>query len=132
VILLDTHALVWLLEDDPRLGPRARRAIERASGTRAVAVSASSFWELALLAERKRVRLRSSAEAFRAEVLAVGLVEVPIDGDIAILSTRLALHRDPADRLIIATALARKATLLTADAALLAMKDGPRRLDASQ
>ena len=60
-----------------------------------------------------------------------GVIEIPVDGEIAILSTRLAgMHGDPADRLIVATALARGAVLVTADQKILAAKGGPQRLDA--
>jgi PIN domain nuclease of toxin-antitoxin system len=61
------------------------------------------------------------------------LPEIPVDGEIGITAARLAaLHADPADRLIVATALCARATLVTADARLLAMKGGPSCQDATQ
>lgn len=131
MILLDTHVLVWLSEADARLGKRARRRIERAFDDGEAAASAFSFWEIANLMEAGRLRGRRTPEEFRAATLRTGVVEVAVDGEIAILSTRLAgLHADPADRLIVATALASGATLVTADQKILALKSGPTRIDA--
>jgi len=131
VILLDTHVLVWLSEADPRLGKRARRRVERAFHDGDAATSAFSFWEIANLTHAGRLRGLRTPEEFRAATLRSGVVEVAVDGEIAILSTRLrGMHADPADRLIVATALARGATLVTADQKILAMKAGPTRIDA--
>lgn len=64
-------------------------------------------------------------------VLDRGIEEIVVDGKIAIMATRLSgTHADPADRIVVATALERGATLITADAKILAMKGGPSRLDA--
>ncbi len=131
MILLDTHVLVWLSEADARLGERARRRIERAFDDGEATASAFSFWEIANLMEARRLRGRRTPEEFRTATLRAGVVEVAVDGEIAILSTRLAgMHPDPADRLIVATALATGATLVTADQKILAMKSGPTRIDA--
>ncbi len=131
MIVLDTHVLIWVTEGSDRLGRRAKRRIERAFHDGQVAVSAFSFWEVATLMTAGRLRGARTAGEFRAAVVRAGVVEIAVDGEIAILSTRLAgLHGDPADRLIVATALARGAVLMTADAKLLAAKAGPERVDA--
>jgi PIN domain nuclease of toxin-antitoxin system len=131
MILLDTHVLIWVSEGDKRLGKRARRRIEQAFRDGEVAVSAFSFWEIANLTSAGRLRGSRTPEEFRSATLKSGVFEIPVDGEIAILSTRLTgMHADPADRLIVATALARKSTLVTGDAQLLAQKSGPTRLDA--
>jgi len=131
VILLDTHALIWLDTDDPRLGPRSRDMIRDAWAADQVAVSAITFWESALLAAHGRIKLPGTPAAWRAEMLAAGLGELPIDGGTAMLAADLpGLHKDPADRFIAATAIHAGAVLLTADARLLAWRHDLGRHDA--
>jgi PIN domain nuclease of toxin-antitoxin system len=92
---------------------------------------AISFWEVAMLAGRKRVVLPGSPSEWRSDLLQAGLQEIPLDGRIALLSTQLEkLHRDPADRFIVATALQYQATLVTADSKILAWKSELARQDA--
>lgn len=131
MILLDTHALLWMDRDDPALGPQAREAISRAWRRGEVAVSAISWWECAMLAERARISLPGAAESWRSNLIESGLLEFPIDGRVALTSASLEdLHRDPADRFILATAMIREATLVTADARLLEWPGQVSRLDA--
>jgi len=133
VILLDTHALVWMDADDPSLGRAARRAIQQAWEAQQMAVSAVSFWECAMLHLRGRITLPKSPLAWRGDLIAAGLVEWPIDGEIAILATDLeTLHKDPADRFIVATAISRRASLVTADERLLQWKHALKRVDATR
>jgi PIN domain nuclease of toxin-antitoxin system len=133
VILLDTHVFVWLAEDSPKLGPKARRRIAREVERRRVHVSAITFWELEMLVQAKRLRLARDLGEVRAVAQRGGPEELAVDGEIAIVAARLSsLHADPADRLIVATALCRRATLLTADRKLLGMSGGPACLDASR
>jgi len=117
VLLLDTHALVWLVLDSPRLGKLARRRAARGAH-----VSAISFWELEMLAEAGRVRLGMSVSEARDVVLRTNLSEVPIDGVIAMTAARLGMHGDPGDRFIVATALTHGATLMTADEKIRSIK----------
>ncbi len=120
MILADTNALIWFLDDDPALGRAARHIIGTAQAEDALAVSAFSFWEVALLIARRRLRTRSDPVEFRRRVLAGGAYEIPVTGAIGIAAVTLPdLHGDPADRIIVATALAHDATLLTADRQLL-------------
>ncbi|HJU05270.1 MAG TPA: PIN domain-containing protein [Nitrospiraceae bacterium] len=71
--------------------------------------------------------------AWRADLLAAGLIEWPIDGDIAILAAdRESLHKDPADRFIAATAIVQRATLLTADERLLEWQHALKRHNAAR
>lgn len=64
-MILDTHALLWMDRNDPALGLRARRQIEAEWRSGQLAVSAISFWEAAMLAERGRITLPMSAALWR-------------------------------------------------------------------
>lgn len=131
MIVLDTHTLLWMDRDDPALGPFARRLIEEAWRVGEVAVSAISFWETAMLALRERIVLPLSATEWRSELLQAGIREIVLDGRIAIIATQLEnIHRDPADRFIVATSLQLGATLLTADERILGWGSELPRQDA--
>lgn len=120
MILLDTNALIWMAEHNPRLGPTAAKAVERSFRDDRLAISAVSFWEVALLSTKNRLELGEPVAAFRRRTLAQGVREIPLDGEIAIASVQLSgLPGDPADRFIAATAMSLDATLLTADDRLL-------------
>ena len=131
MIVLDTHALLWMDRNDPALGRAARRLIEDAWRAGQVAVSAISYWETAMLVQRGRIVLPLPATEWRSELLQAGLREIVLDGRIGILASHLEnLHRDPADRFIIATALQNQATLVTADENVLAWPSELLRQDA--
>jgi PIN domain nuclease of toxin-antitoxin system len=131
VILLDTHVLLWVDSDSDVVGHATREQVIRLWADRRVGVSAVSFWEAALLARKGRFSLRAPPAAWRADLLRSGFVEHPVDGAIGIAATELEMPlRDPADRLIVATAIAHDLTLVTADRALLRWKRGPRMQDA--
>ena len=131
MIVLDTHVLIWMDADDAVLGSQARVRIEQAWRAGEVAMSAISFWECAMLAEKGRIVLPLAIEGWRAGLLGAGLVEIALDGRIVLAAAGFAeLHRDPADRFIAASAGARNATLLTADEKLLAWNSALLRLDA--
>jgi PIN domain nuclease of toxin-antitoxin system len=132
VILLDTHAAIWILRDDPALGRRARNAAVAALEEGQLAVSAISFWEIALLIEKGRLRSLDDPGETRREMLRAGILEMPLTGEIAILAVGLNLHSDPADRFIAATAIAHDATLMTADETLLGWRSRVKRIDAER
>ena len=118
MIVLDTHVLVWAAADERKLGRKARALINRLWDTGEVAVSAMTFWEIALL--QSKGRLQTEVADWRAQRLAAGLVELPTNGAVGIHAVELrGLPDDPADRLIVATALAQRAGLMTADDKLL-------------
>jgi len=124
-VVLDTNALVWSVESAAILGKRAAGIIDEAIAESGAYVSAISFWELALKISRGRFRLAVTIADWRADVLRLGLREVPVDGAIGIAANDLdGLHKDPADRLIVATALGLGASLVTSDSKLLSWK-GP-------
>ena len=122
MIVLDTHVLVWAVDGNARLGRAARAAIEETGRTDRIGVSAITPWEIALLAERGRLRLGRDVGGWIDAALGLpGVHLMPIEPAIAIDSVRLpgSFQADPADRLIVATARHCAAPLLTADRAIL-------------
>jgi PIN domain nuclease of toxin-antitoxin system len=117
VILVDTHVVVWLAFDQAQLSKNAKAAINdaRQSGE-GLAISDITFLELATLANKGRIRLDISLESFLSEVEA-RFVVVPISGRacVRMLGLPAAYPKDPADRIIGATALVEGLSLLTAD-----------------
>jgi len=131
MILLDTHVLVWSSLEPSRIGPQASAAMQEGWSANSMAVSAISFWEVAMLVERGRLRLNSPIGVWREQWLADGLRELPLDGSVAIAGAQLqALHADLADRWIVASALAADASLITADEKLLCWEGWNRIRDA--
>lgn len=131
LLLLDTNALLWMRIGDRRLGNIARREIERAWQFDELAVSAISFWEVGMLVDRGRISLADDVQVWRRDLLKQGMVEIPVDGETAIRSVQLThLHADPADRLIVATALAGH-RLVTSDRRILDWPGRLNRLDAT-
>jgi len=121
--LLDTHALVWLVAGDDQLQAAARQRIEAAAQQQQLWISAITPWEIGMLVAKGRLVLdRDVMDWLHAALSLPGIRLAPLDPAVAVASTRLPgeVHGDPADRLIVATARALGATLITADAALLA------------
>jgi PIN domain nuclease of toxin-antitoxin system len=122
LLLLDTHALVWSVNEGPKLGKGAKESIRVAGDEGRVLVSAITPWEVATLVSKGRLTLRADVMDWVRNALKIpGLMLVPLEPEIAVASTRLPfeMHADPADRILVATARHLGATLVTADAALL-------------
>ena len=131
MILLDTHVALWLTADSRSLGKRSRRIAKQAAASDQLAISAVSFWEIALLIAKGRLRPPETANEMRRRILGEGAIDLPLTGEIAILAGELeGLHSDPADRFIAATAIVHDATLVTADERLLRWKNSLRRHNA--
>lgn len=133
MILLDTHVLIRYLMGDKKLGRRTVAAIDKALPIDDVFVSAISFWEVAMLVARRRLDLDTTVAAFRTLALRHGMHEEPLDGEIGISAAELPdSHADPADRMLVATAILRGLMLVTADDTLLRWKvRGFRAMDAT-
>jgi len=117
MILVDTHVVVWLAFDPSQLSRKARAAIEHARKNEGgLAISDITLLELATLARKGRIHLDISLESFLREV-ETRFVVLPITGRACVLALDLPLDypKDPADRIIGATALAEGIALLTAD-----------------
>ena len=110
-LLLDTHILLWALNDDPKLSGKTRKLIENAAD---VYVSAATFWEMAIKVGVGKLAV--DLDEIREYCLESGFVELPITSEHAIAVKDLEHHHnDPFDRLIIATAMSEPMKLLTAD-----------------
>ena len=114
MIVLDTHAWIWWTADPDRLSTRARHAIEQATD---VGVAAISCWEVAMLVEKARLELDRDVLLWIRQALAQPRCTLlPLTAEIAVAAARLGDGGgDPADRLIAATALGRRAPLVTKD-----------------
>jgi PIN domain nuclease of toxin-antitoxin system len=129
-VLLDTHALIWLDQDLSALGVKARQSADSALHAGGLAVSAISFWEVAMQCAKGRLSMALPTAVWRRDLLGQGLVEIPVDGEIGVMAAQLDLHGDPVDRIIAATAVLKGATLITADEALLRWAGDLARQDA--
>ncbi len=122
MIVLDTHALVWWVSEPKRVGSKARKLIDAAVAARTpIMVSSISIWEIAMLVAAGRLQLTVEVNAWIAHVEALPFLSfVPVDNRIAARAVQLVnfAHRDPADRIIVSTALGLGATLVTADTQL--------------
>lgn len=117
MILVDTHVVVWLAFDQDQISRRARTAIDDARRSAdGLAICDITLMELATLASKGRVRLDISLESFLQEV-ETRFVVLPITGRVCARAVGLpaSYPRDPADRIIGATALVEGMSLLTAD-----------------
>lgn len=117
MIVLDTHVWVWWVHGDARLKPSQASVIGEAE-TDVIGVSSISCWEIAKLVERGRLVLpRSLEQWFVAALSYPGISLFDLSPEIAITSTRLPgnFHRDPADQLIVATALVYGCPIVTSD-----------------
>lgn len=116
MILLDTHALVWAVAESKRLSRVAAAAIRKARAQDGLAIAAITLWELAALIARGRIQAYGTVEA-SVRLLVEGVAIKPLTAEIAALAAQFPddYPRDPADRLIGATARAEGLVLVTQD-----------------
>jgi len=122
LLLLDTHVWLWLNAGSPDLSTETRETINGAAAAGTLRIAAISLWEVALLASRGRIVLGKSIGLWLEEALAdPGPAIDPLSPQIAVESYALpdVFHRDPADRLIVATARVANAKLMTRDQRIL-------------
>lgn len=116
--LLDTHVLLWWLEDEGRLSSRQQEIVAAAGARSPLLVSDITLWEIAMLESLGRIRLTMPLREWLEAAVAPPLVRRQgITPAIAAEVARLpdSFHRDPADRILVATARILGATLLTRD-----------------
>lgn len=121
MILLDTHVWWWSLTEPERLSETAVGLIRRTKANQR-AIASISIWEFAMMAAKNRIELKVPVTTwlFRA-IHDTGLKVVELSPEIAVGSCRLPgdFHKDPADRIIVATARAHHFSLLTKDRKIL-------------
>ena len=123
MLVIDTHVVVWWVSATGDLSNRSRRAIERvlADGEEVI-ISSISAWEIAMLVQKGRLLLSMELERWLEEVAAIdGVRFYPVDNEVAVKSAALPgdFHKDPADRMIVATARKLAVPLVTADEKIL-------------
>jgi PIN domain nuclease of toxin-antitoxin system len=123
VLLLDTHAWIWTVEGERRrVGPKARRTIAQAAGQQVVRISPMTLFEIVALHTAGRLQLSQPVEDWIDASLqrpGVRLAELSRVAAVDAGFIPRAVLPDPLDRLLVATARALDATLLTGDSAIL-------------
>ena len=122
MIILDTHVWVWWVSNPKRLSPSAKKIIGRSMENNEIFISAISVWEVALLADKDRLRLTLEVNDWIARSERLPFVTfIPIDNAITLKSVFLPgdFHSDPADRIIVATAITSGAPLVSKDERIL-------------
>lgn len=116
MILLDTHALLWWALDPEQLSAVAQATVSRMEDEGGYA-SSISIWELGIKVRRGQLELPITVDEFALRIQQGGVVElVPVDTNVWLRTLNLAWpHRDPADRVIVATALSKGVPVLTKD-----------------
>lgn len=114
-VILDTHAFLWWITDDPQLSLHARDIM--GDGDNELFLSVASGWEIAIKAGLGRLRLPNRADRFVPEQLTRNRIQsLPIEMSHVLHVTRLPdIHRDPFDRLIIVQSILEKMPILTCD-----------------
>jgi PIN domain nuclease of toxin-antitoxin system len=118
MIVLDTHAWIWWATSSARLSAAARRAIDEAS---LVGVSAISAWEVAMLVQHRRLELDRPLLTWVKQALAlprVTFLELTAERAVAAATVTEPKDGDPADRMIVATAMSLRAPIVTKDRAI--------------
>ncbi|MEK7705689.1 MAG: type II toxin-antitoxin system VapC family toxin [Myxococcota bacterium] len=112
-VVLDTHAVLWWTLEPARLG---RTVAARITHAQHVGVPSIVFWEVSLLVRKGRLALQMPVAEWATKLCSIPrVVSLPLTRGIALLADTLEMHADPADRFIVATALAHSAPLATKD-----------------
>jgi PIN domain nuclease of toxin-antitoxin system len=122
MIVLDTHTWIWFISKPEVLSKRAKKAVSAAVKEKSVLISSISAWEVALLVIKKRLTHSLDVTDLTAKSEGLPFIQfIEISNSIAVKSVNLPqpLHSDPADRIIIATALTAGVPLVTKDKKLI-------------
>ena len=122
MIVLDTHVLIWFVSSPEKLSKKAKDLIEKKMEKGEILVSSISIWEIYMLVKKERLKLSLGVDEWVRKIETLPFLNfVPVDNKVAAKSVLLplSLHQDPADRMIIATALVYKAKFITSDKRIL-------------
>ena len=118
--ICDTHILIFWQDNPKKLTQKAFQSLKKALESKSLACSDISLWEISMLFKHNRLRNDIDAKQYMDDIiLTMGLKVLPITTEIATISqSDIFIHKDRADKLIAATAIAHNAPLITADAKL--------------
>jgi len=122
LIVLDTHVWVWWLSDPAKLPSKARKTVADAASDGAIYISSISAWEIAVLVAKGRLTFTMDFQDWIAKSEGLPCLHfVSVDNIVAIRSVRLPqpFHKDPADRIIVATAMTLGAPVVSSDRRIL-------------
>jgi PIN domain nuclease of toxin-antitoxin system len=112
--LLDTHAAIWFLNGDTALSQTAKQIILDPSNNKYISIA--SAWELAIKISLGKLKFNGKSAGFIQLAQNNGFIFIPIDAvHLTIVEGLPSIHRDPFDRVLIATAIAQQMTLITTD-----------------
>ncbi len=117
-MLLDTHAWIWYLSQPELISKKAKKTLDKARNNDQLCISSISVWEIAMLVKKNRLQFNIDVEDWIAKSETLPFFKfLPITNRIALKSVSLPepLHNDPADRIIIATALIEGMPIITKD-----------------
>ncbi|MDR1736140.1 MAG: type II toxin-antitoxin system VapC family toxin [Oscillospiraceae bacterium] len=110
--LLDTHTLIWLIEASPKISLEIKEIFTLSENT--VFISSASLWEIAIKAGMGKIRI--SFEKLIADLTSTNIEILQIENEyLKRLLSLPEIHKDPFDRLLIATALVENLIIVTAD-----------------
>ena len=125
MIILDTHSFVWLIKTPLKLSAKAKKEILKAQKEKEIFISSISAWEIALLVKEGKLNLGIEVSQWVEKLARNSAIHfIPVDNEIAIKSVNLVdfTNKDPADRIIVATAKHLGAKLITSDRRILKYK----------
>lgn len=125
MIILDTHAWWWAISEPEKLSSLVEETINNVPSDQKF-ISAISLWEFAMMVKKKRIILNISQEDWLVHAIdKIGIKIIPLSREIAIESCNLPghFHKDPADRIIVATARIHNVLLITKDQKILDYPD---------
>jgi PIN domain nuclease of toxin-antitoxin system len=113
-LLPDTHLLLWVAEDSPRMPVEAASRLKDEDNE--VFFSVATIWEVSIKAALNKPGFPADPSVLRRGLLRIGFIELPIASEHVIAVSRLPhYHRDPFDRLLVAQAQVEGLTLMTTD-----------------
>jgi PIN domain nuclease of toxin-antitoxin system len=118
MILLDTHVLIWWINETESLSPKVQKIINQEKSHGTIFVSSISIWEIYMLVQKERLQLTMDCDSWIEKIESLDFLQfVPVDNRIMAKSVMLPgqFHADPADRIIVATAREKGIILVTKD-----------------